>query len=202
MQDVALVLASASPRRAELLAQLGVPFTVFPADIDETPQWNEPARELALRLALEKAQAVASEVDGLVLAADTVVLCGGEVFGKPEDEADAMRMLRALSGSTHEVVTALVLLYRGRVWSEAVTTTIVFDEVPEPWLAAYVASEEPFGKAGAYAIQGRGSCWVREIRGDFYNVVGLPLNALWRGLRALGMEELLLPAFEANVWNC
>ncbi|MDO5090611.1 MAG: nucleoside triphosphate pyrophosphatase [Cardiobacteriaceae bacterium] len=201
MQAVSLVLASASPRRAELLAQLGVPFAVFPADIDESPQWNEAAEALASRLALEKAQAVAADVEGVILAADTVVLCGGEVFGKPEDEADALRMLRALSGSTHEVITAVALLHQGRVWSEAVTTTVVFDEVPEPWLAAYVASEEPFGKAGAYAIQGRGSCWVKEIRGDFYNVVGLPLNALWRGLRALGMEELLLPAFEANVWN-
>ena len=110
-----LVLASASPRRADLLAGLGLRFAVFPADVDETPQWNEPAPELALRLALAKAEAVAREVEGLIIAADTVVLCAGEILGKPEDEEDALRMLRLLSGSTHEVLTALLGAGRSRI---------------------------------------------------------------------------------------
>lgn len=196
-----LVLASASPRRADLLAQLGLDFVVFPAEVDETPEWNEPAPALAMRLALAKAEAVARQVEGLVIAADTVVLCREEILGKPEDEADALRMLRLLSGSRHEVMTALVLKAGDALWQETVTTIVEFDDIPEPWLAAYVQSEEPFGKAGACAIQGRAACWVKRIEGDFYNVVGLPLNALWQGLRALRREEWLLTALGSNVWN-
>lgn len=196
-----LVLASASPRRADLLAQLGLSFTVFPADVDESPQWGEPAADLALRLALAKAGKVADAVEGLVVAADTVVQCAGELLGKPEDEEDALRMLRLLSGSTHEVMTALVLKDGAALWHEVVTTVVEFDVMPEPWLAAYVQSGEPFGKAGACAVQGRAACWVKRIDGDFYNVVGLPLNALWRGLRALRREEFLLAAAGGDVWN-
>ena len=196
-----LVLASASPRRADLLAGLGLRFAVFPADVDETPQWNEPAPELALRLALAKAEAVAREVEGLIITDDTVVLCAGEILGKPEDEEDALRMLRLLSGSTHEVLTALVLKDRDAVWHRVVTTVVEFETIPEPWLAAYVQSGEPFGKAGACSVQGRAACWVKRMEGDFYNVVGLPLNALWQGLRALRREEWLLAALGSDVWN-
>lgn len=196
-----LVLASASPRRADLLSQLGLRFVIFPADVDETPEWNEPAAALALRLALAKADAVAGEVEGLVIAADTVVHCDGEILGKPEDEADALRMLRLLSGSTHEVMTALVLREKDAIWHQVVTTVVTFETIPEPWLAAYVQSGEPFGKAGACSIQGRAACWVKGMEGDFYNVVGLPLNALWQGLRALRREEWLLSALGSDVWN-
>lgn len=196
-----LVLASASPRRADLLRQLGLDFVVFPAEVDESPEWNEPADALALRLAHAKADLVASKVEGLVIAADTVVLCADEILGKPEDEADALRMLRLLSGSRHEVMTAVVMRENDVLWQALVSTFVEFAEIPEPWLAAYVQSEEPFGKAGACAIQGRAACWVKRIEGDFYNVVGLPLHALWQGFQALRREEWLLEAVGSNVWN-
>lgn len=196
-----LVLASASPRRADLLARLGVDFAVFPADVDETPYAGEAPRDLALRLANAKAQAVAREVEGLVIAADTVVHCRDEILGKPEDEEDALRMLRLLSGSEHEVMTALVLRDGEAHWETVVTTVVEFESIPEPWLAAYVQSGEPFGKAGACSVQGRAACWVKRMEGDFYNVVGLPMNALWQGLRALRREEWLLDALGSDVWN-
>jgi septum formation protein len=177
-----LVLASASPRRRELLAQLGVPFEVRPADVDETPVPGEAAADLVRRLAVSKAQAAlvaALEDDLVVLAADTVVVLDGEVLGKPVDAADAARMLRALSGSRHEVLTGVAVAgSHGTSASldvQVVTTSVHMGEWTDEQIAAYVASGEPMDKAGSYAIQEVGDRFVRSIDGPFDNVVGLPM---------------------------
>jgi septum formation protein len=176
---MALILASASPRRRELLERAGIEFVVRPAAIDETLRAGEPASEFVRRMAREKALKVAesSPAGSLVLGADTVVEIDGEVFGKPSDEREAAAMLRRLSGRTHCVVTG-VCLVRAPDHLEALrheTTSVTFCELPEEEIAAYVASGEPLDKAGAYAIQGQAAKFIRRVDGCFSNVVGLPL---------------------------
>lgn len=170
-----LILASASPRRRELLGQLGVAFEVVPADVDETPRGDEPPREYVGRVAREKAQAVAARHPGtLVLAADTSVVLGRRILGKPGSFEEAMEMLGALSGRTHEVLTAVALA--GTFEALHVEATSVTMRSPsEAELAWYVGTGEPMDKAGAYAIQGRGGQLVDRISGSASNVVGLPL---------------------------
>ncbi len=183
-----LVLASASPRRQELLRNAGITFEVQPAHIPEDPLPGEDAKECAERLAREKALAVASQrPQERVLGADTVVVVDGELLGKPSDAADAARMLRRLSGRGHQVITGVCLAVGGQ-WSVASeTTSVTMSEISEKEIADYVAGGEPMDKAGAYAIQGIASRWIPRIEGDYSNVVGLPVALVLRMLRQAGV---------------
>jgi septum formation protein len=180
-----LVLASRSPRRRELLGQLGVALDVLPADADEAVLPGEAPRAYVVRVARAKARAVAGE---FVLAADTAVVLGHEVLGKPTDAADARRMLRALSGSSHEVLTAVVVRRAAPALElEAVVATgVEFAPLSEAEVAWYAASGEPLDKAGAYALQGAGGAFVLGVRGSVSNVVGLPLAETTDLLRRIG----------------
>jgi septum formation protein len=191
-----LILASASPRRRELLTQAGFSFTVESADVDESLRVNEEPAAYVLRLAIEKAQAVFTrhpESSGgpsmtvssswvgsnndplIVLGADTSVVLDGEILGKPVDADDAARMLRRLSGRTHQVLTGVAAVSRAGVLSAVETTEVVFAPIPEVDLAAYCATAEPLDKAGAYGIQGYAARWIPRIDGDYFNVMGLPI---------------------------
>lgn len=184
-----LILASASPRREALLRQLGVAFTVVPSDLAEQMPAGPP-EESARALALAKARAVAGRIgSGVVLAADTVVVLGGSVLGKPADRDDARRMLRALCGRTHEVITgvALVEVPDRRESSAAVVTRVRMVQYGEEEIEAYLATREPLDKAGAYAIQGVGSRLVAHVDGCYTNVVGLPLSTTRRLLAEWGL---------------
>jgi septum formation protein len=174
-----LILASRSPRRAELLAAAGIEFIVNAADIDETPRERESPREYVLRIAREKAVAVEGE---LVLAADTTVVLGNEIMGKPADAADAARMLGALSGNRHEVLTGIALKRAGHIETEVASTAVWFAPLSEKEIADYVASGEPMDKAGAYGIQGLASKFIDRIDGSYSNVVGLPVALVWKML--------------------
>jgi septum formation protein len=173
------ILASASPRRRELLAQAGFTFEVVPAHVAEVRKPGEDPIHFVTRLAREKAEAVAVThaltPDTIVLGADTIVVVDEEILGKPRNEADAARMLRQLSGKTHQVITG-VCLAKGRERQRAAEVTFVrFNTLSDPEIDAYVATGEPLDKAGAYAIQGRAGRWVPRIHGCYFNVVGLPL---------------------------
>jgi len=174
-------LASGSPRRQELLTQLGVSFERIVPGIEEQRQPHESARQYVMRLAREKAQAgVAMATRDLpVLGADTIVTLNGEVLEKPQDTSHAARMLRQLSGQTHLVMTAVALADSRYILDCLVETEVTFRTLSEADIAAYVASSEPLDKAGAYGIQGRGGCFVRKINGSYHAVVGLPLVETW-----------------------
>lgn len=183
-----LILASASPRRAELLTAAGIPFEVRPAHIDESVQPGEDARAYALRVATGKARAVLAQSAGRpVLAADTVVVIDGQILGKPLDGDDAKRMLRLLSGRTHEVVTAVVLIsaQRGQqphertIDRQVEVTAVEFATLDNADIDWYVRTGEPADKAGAYAIQGLASRFVIGIQGAYSNVVGLPVGLVY-----------------------
>jgi len=187
-----LVLASGSPRRRRMLAELGLDFTLAVADIAEVAQPGESPAGMAQRLAGEKAAAVAfRHPASWVLAADTVVARAGRILGKPADPEDAAAMLAALSGQWHTVWTGFALR-RGRdVLAEVVATEVRFAELTAPLIRAYVATGEPLDKAGAYGIQGRGGLLVKEIRGSYSNVVGLPLAEV---IAALTARAIISPA--------
>jgi len=180
-----LVLASASPRRQELLRNAHIPFEVQPAHIIEDPLPNEEAKACAERLAREKAQAIAQKrPSDAILAADTVVVIDNQILNKPADAADATRMLRLLSGRTHNVITGVCLAVSAQLLSvSSETTSVTMSEISEDEIAAYVATTEPMDKAGAYAIQGIASRWIPRIEGDYSNVVGLPVALVYRLLR-------------------
>jgi septum formation protein len=179
--STSLILASASPRRRELLAQAGYRFDVAPSSVNELRQPGEDGIRLALRLAREKAEDVlarhpASTAPVVVLGADTVVVCDEEVLGKPADAADAARMLSLLSGRTHSVVTGVAVTWKaGSVEVAAEVTQVTMKTLSADDIAAYVASGEPMDKAGAYGIQGYAGRWIPRISGCYFNVVGLPL---------------------------
>jgi len=175
-----LVLASGSPRRRELLTQLGVPFEVIRPDVDETPRPGERPVDLVRRLAGAKASAVDRDP---VLAADTIVDLDGEVFGQPRDPDDATRMLRRLSGRTHRVHTGVALRAEGEEDVAVVTTLVTMVAITSGALQWYLGTGEPFDKAGAYAIQGAGGVLVEGVRGSVSNVVGLPLTTVAELLR-------------------
>jgi septum formation protein len=175
-----LILASASPRRRELLATLGLGFCVIVPEIDETPLPDETPRTHAERLATEKAHAVAGK--GIIVAADTIVVREGRILGKPADAAHAHEMLHSLSGCTHEVVTGVCVKDGNRSVVFSVGTEVVFRTLETAEIEAYVATGEPMDKAGAYAIQGGAAHMVRAINGSYTNVVGLPLCELYEAL--------------------
>jgi septum formation protein len=183
-----LVLASASPRRQELLRNAGVAFEVHPAHIPENPLSDESAQDCAERLALAKAMAIAQKrPSDVVLGADTVVVVEGRLFGKPYDGDDAARMLRLLSGREHRVITGVCLVVGGQAAVGSETTCVTMAKLSEQEIADYIATGEPMDKAGAYAIQGIASRWIPRIEGDYSNVVGLPVALVWRMLREKGL---------------
>jgi septum formation protein len=173
-----LVLASESPRRKMLLGQAGImPDAVMPAEIDESPRKDEAPRLHALRLACEKARAVAIRQDGFILAADTVVACGRRILPKADDDDAVRKCLALLSGRRHHVITAVALITPdGKLHSRIVMTRVSFLRLTKDQLEAYVQCREGVGKAGGYAIQGRAEMFVKEIAGSWSNVVGLPLS--------------------------
>ncbi len=183
-----LVLASASPRRRELLTQAGLSFIVDSVEIPEVPEAGEDAATFVLRLAEAKAQAVwakrkdaqpavepASSDPLVVLGADTCVLCQGEILGKPRDESDARRMLELLSGRTHQVLTGLAAVTATESFADVEITQVTFNVITEKELVRYLRSREPMDKAGAYGIQGYAARWIPRVEGDYFNVVGLPI---------------------------
>jgi septum formation protein len=179
-----IVLASASPRRQELLRNAAIDFVVCPANIEEVQLQDEPATTFAERMARDKARAVRqSTTDGWILAADTIVVVEEEVLGKPRDQQDAARMLRLLSGREHQVITGVSLIGNGFEDVRSETTTVHFSTMSDVDIREYIASGEPMDKAGAYAIQGIASRWITRIEGDYSNVVGLPVDLVWQILR-------------------
>ena len=177
---MALILASSSPRRRELMALITPDYTVITSDVDE----GRIAADTPAPLASAKARAVAKlHPADTVLGFDTVVDCGGEVFGKPQDEADALRMLRALSGRTHKVHTGVCICKGGRAAATVETTLVHFSTIVEDDLRAYVRTPEPYDKAGAYAIQGHAALWCAGIEGCYYNIMGLPVHRAAQLLR-------------------
>jgi septum formation protein len=174
--DVRLVLASASPRRSELLDSAGLDFEVRPADIDESVLPGESPTAYVRRLSIEKVAAVAATPLDIVVAADTTVEIDGLILGKPADDADARRMLGLLAGVEHNVHTGVSVRADGRTRTVVVTTVVEFLELDDAAIDAYVATGEPFDKAGGYAIQGQGGALVKRIDGSVSNVIGLPLE--------------------------
>lgn len=190
-----IVLASASPRRRELLTSAGVQFQVIPSHIDELQQPDETAKDFVLRLSQEKAAEVAdrSTVSGRwFIGSDTIVLCDEHILGKPENHDDSARMLRMLSGRNHQVVSGYAILDRhnNRWVRRSITTEVTFRILTDHEIKGYIASGEPADKAGSYAIQGLGSFMVTQINGSYSSVVGLPLAQIIDDLQSLGAFEL------------
>ena len=183
---VTLVLASQSPRRAEILRQAGIPFTVRVAPVDETPCAGEAPIAYVERLAEAKARAVGSADDEVVLGADTTVVIDQHMLAKPEDEADARRMLALLSGRRHQVITGICLRRGKDCMVDHAVTGVWFAPMTEAEIAAYAASGEPLDKAGGYAIQGLASKYITRIEGCYFNVVGLPVSLLYSYLSSAG----------------
>lgn len=185
-----LYLASQSPRRRQLLGQLGVEFRLLDVDVEEVRGPGEPAEDYVRRVAREKAGAgllqVVAVPDALVLGADTEVVLDGEVFGKPSDDADAAAMLRRLSGRRHQVLSSVALVSPAREAQAMVVSEVDFAELSDAAIERYVATGEPLGKAGAYAIQGRGEAFIRHLSGSYSGVMGLPLHATAELLRDFG----------------
>ena len=180
-----IILASGSPRRREILADLGATFTVITADVDESSEEKDPAllaSSLASRKGLAVYEKLVSEHPSLasnpIISADTVVFCDGEIMGKPKDASDAKRMLKKLSGISHEVCTGICVIKDGKVFCDSVTTKVFVDELSDEEIDAYIATNDPFDKAGSYGIQGIFSKHIGKIEGCYFNVVGLPTNAL------------------------
>lgn len=186
-----LVLGSASPRRLELLQQIGiVPARIIPAEIDETPARNEPPRDYVCRMAREKARALSDPaLPVAVLCADTTVVAGRRILGKPADATEAREFLELLSGRRHRVLTAVALAHAGRLRERLVETTIRFRPLTSAQIDSYLASQEWQGKAGGYAIQGRASAFVMWMQGSYTGVVGLPLAETATLLAAIGIQE-------------
>lgn len=197
-----LILASASPRRRELLQTLGLALIVAPVDIDEAAREGEPVRDYVVRVAAEKCQAAFAQLANptlAVLGADTIVSIGNEILGKPSDEGQAAAMLGRLAGHRHEVLTAYRIRLGERVLERVVSTSVTFRSLDVREVEAYVASGEWRGKAGGYAIQGVAGGFVTDVRGSFTNVVGLPLAEVVADLRALeALPDYPPPAFGAR----
>ncbi len=194
-----LILASSSPRRAQILLDAGFDFTIQPANVDESLAPGEAVEAYVARIAQAKAHAVAGRAlaDGtpaIVIAADTVVLAGKQILPKPKDADDARRMLRLLDATTHEVLTGLFVIraYDGISFAHLERTRVEFTRISDIDIDAYIQTKEPFDKAGAYGIQGIGGRFVRKVDGCYFNVMGLPLSRLWEILRQMRWEDLNL----------
>jgi septum formation protein len=186
---VRLILASASPRRQELLSRAGLSFDVIPSSYEEDLSLNMPPMELAMYLAHGKAREVAARYpDVVVIGADTFIVHEGDILGKPSGEDDAREMLGALSGKAHEVITGYTVIHGDKVVSQSVSTKVVFRQLSDDEINEYVATGEPMGKAGAYAIQGMGEKLVERIEGSLDNVIGLPVNEVMEVLRKFGIS--------------
>lgn len=183
-----LILASGSPRRKELLGLFGVPFTIRAADIDETMDPDKPPFDEVARVSRRKALAAPREKDDLVIAADTIVVCGGRVLGKPHSREEAIAMLTTLSGRDHQVMTGCTLVRGGDVQTFTEVTDLHFRPLSQAEIARYVDSGEPMDKAGAYGIQGGAALFCEKIVGDYYNVMGLPVCRLGQALRGMAPE--------------
>lgn len=189
-----IILASKSPRRREILENLGVDFKIITADTDESSSLTDGAA-LAEELSARKAQAVYESLkaqglpcaDTLIIGCDTVVCCDGTILGKPTDRADAERILKMLSGRTHEVISGLTLLLDGKLYTSHEITRVLFDPLEQSEITEYVSTGEPDDKAGAYGIQGLASRFIRGIEGCYFNVVGLPVNLLYRMTKQIGV---------------
>jgi septum formation protein len=191
-----IILASSSPRRAEILRDAGIPFTICSAAIDETPLLSEPAPAMVARLAEAKARATAAllppaDRDCIVIGSDTTVELNGEILGKPDNSAHAREMLLKLSGQTHRVLTGIFLLRlpKNIARSAVEISSVTFASLFENEIAAYASSHEPLGKAGGYAIQGIAGRFIPRIEGCYFNVVGLPLARVYTLLQELGWQE-------------
>ena len=185
-----VILASKSPRRAELLARMGLDFVVVPADVDETVDPRLTPAEAVAEISARKARAACADAlpGQIVVACDTVVALDGRIFGKPANRTDAAAMLRVLSGRTHEVFSGLTVCTKDRSETMCERTTVAFRALEPEEIEAYLDTGEPFDKAGAYGIQGVGAMLITEIHGDYYNVMGLPVCRLLTLLRAFGMQ--------------
>jgi len=189
--NVTFILASQSPRRSELLRQVGLSFTIDPADVDETILSGESPEAYAVRVALEKARVASKRAGkGIVIAADTIVVLNGTILGKPADARDAERMLDMLSGKAHRVITGLVLMdvATGKTVTRTAVTKVWFKILSPGEIRSYAATGEPLDKAGAYGIQEKGALLVEKIEGCYFNVVGLPLSLLGAMLKELGVD--------------
>ena len=181
-----LILASKSPRRIEMLKNLGLSPEIIPAEVDENIDEFKGIPDIAVTtLAKRKAHAISqtAEGDSLIIAADTLVYMGNTLLGKPKDENEAYIMLKALSGNYHSVYTGFAVYYNGKLISRCVETKVLFKELSDGEIESYIASKEPMDKAGAYGIQGKGALFVKGIDGDYFNVVGLPLCALFEAIK-------------------
>ena len=188
-EKMTLVLASASPRRQELLRQIGCDFRVVVSDAQELSESGMAPERMAVENARRKAEDVAMREGGTVpvLGADTVVAVDGIILGKPKDEADAARMLRLLSGRRHFVYTGIAFAYRGEIYEHVEETTVWMDELSDEEIVAYIATGEPMDKSGAYAVQGRAAKFITRVEGSFSNVVGLPLHAVMKLAQKAGV---------------
>lgn len=185
-----IILASKSPRRKEILENLGFEFEIITADTDESSDVTDP-ESLVQILAVRKGSAVQKthhESDTLIISCDTVVACDGRILGKPHSEREAKEMLRSLSGRSHTVLSGLALFYNGKTISGVDKTEVYFAEMPESFIESYVASGDPMDKAGSYAVQGRTSLYIDKIDGCYFNVVGLPVRLLAKLIERLGLN--------------
>jgi septum formation protein len=191
-----IILASSSPRRKQLLEQLGISFDCCPARIDEDLGTEETAREAVRRIALNKAEKASEMVrNSIIIAADTMVVCNGEVLGKPDNARDAFNKLYKLKGREHEVITAVCVMdtENGQCEVQDEITRVYFRDISDEEIRAYIRTEEPMDKAGAYGIQGMGAVFVDRIEGCYFNVVGLPLKHLYSMLQRQGVKLLGIP---------
>ncbi len=184
-----VVLASASPRRFELLKQIGIDPIVKPSSFEEASGASKDAQEIVRKNALGKCLDIAKNINTElpVIGADTIVVIGGAILGKPKNEADAKEMLKNLSGKAHQVMTGVAVSYQGKIVSEVCITDVIFRELSSEEISSYVATGEPLDKAGAYGIQGKGAILVEKIDGDYNNVVGLPLTTVYSILKQFGV---------------
>ena len=183
-----LILASQSPRRKELLGLFHIPFTVQVADIDETMDPSKSPQEEVSRVSRLKALAVAGNSEDVIIAADTIVVLEGNVLGKPADRRDAIRMLTALSGRDHQVMTGVTVVRGSRILTHTEVTDIHFRPLSQAEILRYVDTGEPMDKAGSYGIQGGAALFVEKMHGDYYNVMGLPVCRLWQMLHTVAPE--------------
>ena len=184
---ISIILASKSPRRKEILENLGLKFDIVTADADESSDIREPGT-LVMTLAERKGLAVKEKLgdsadNSIIIACDTLVYCDGEFLGKPKSREDAERMIKMLSGSSHEVISGIFISYRGESANAYASTKVIFDKMTDSEIEAYLNTDEPYDKAGAYAIQGLASAHIKGIEGDYFNVVGLPVNVLCNTLK-------------------